>query len=110
MTLVAIHILLEANQQLKLTLTIQFSPTAFECTTFERTEFAPLDLRTRCRRSNARSNAPVGICEHNAGVHSAFERTVHSLHPRSQLRSQTVFELTPPVFERNLQQTYFNGN
>ena len=52
MTLVAIHILLEANQQLKLTLKTQFSPTAFEL-------------------ARPRSNAPSSlfwICERDAGV------------------------------------------
>ena len=90
MTLVAIHILLEANQQLKLTLTTQFSPTAFG-------------------RTRPCSNAPnllLWICERDAGVHSAFECTMHTL----ITTFTTAFERTPPAFERDLQKTYFLRN
>ena len=50
--MVAIHILLEANHNSKLTLTIQFSPTAFEL-------------------ARPRLNAPnwlLWTCEHDTGV------------------------------------------
>ena len=93
MTLVAIHILLEANQQLKLTLTIQFSLTEFE-------------------RTRPRSNAPsslLWICERDVGVQtrdqtrlSVFANamqafTVRSNAPRSNAQCTLFTHVHNPV-------------